>query len=322
MRFTLVQLTYFTEAAREGSLTLAAKRLHVSQSALSAAVAQLEQTMGTALFERVPRRGVRLTKAGRKLYDDAVRLLDRARQMEEGMVRSAASVGGVLRVGMYQPMAPFRAPQVLGAFSRRLPQVTVELMEADQVELARLLSAQEVDVAVSYSMIPFAGMRTELIEEIAPHLVVPVTHRLASREGGVSLREVAEDPLILLDLPHAGSYYLGLYKALGLEPTVRFRLTGYETVRGMVAHGYGVSVLHQRMSPRETYDGEPVRVLELSDRLPRMPVHLVRRPGQEPTALVEAFAEVCREQFGQRQARLADGVHPKTAEEKASNESM
>lgn len=83
MSFSLVQLTHFTEAARAGSMTVAAARLFVSQPALSASISQLEKELGVTLLERIPRRGVRLTRAGRKFYEDSVMLLDRAQAMSE-----------------------------------------------------------------------------------------------------------------------------------------------------------------------------------------------------------------------------------------------
>lgn len=303
MRFSLTQLTYFTEAARQGSMTLAARRLHVSQPTLSGAVNQLERDLGVTLFERIPRRGVRLTRRGRQFFDDAVRLLGRAEAMQASMMRSSPNLEGTLRVGMYKPMAAFRAPQMLGEFRRRYPEVPVELTESDQADLVQLLKSGEVDVAVSYSMVPFRDVHTELLEEIPPHLIVPLSHRLARAEGPVSLREVAEDPLVLLDMPHTSGYYLGLYERLGLEPDVLFRLSGYETVRGMVAHGYGVSVLNQKIRLSQTYDGESVRVLPLCDDLPALQVHLVCEVEAVGTPMYEAFAGVCRDQLqGRREA--------------------
>lgn len=296
--FSLVQLSHFTEAARAGSMTDAAKRLHISQPALSSSINRLEQELGVSLFDRIPRRGVRLTRDGRQFFEDAVVLLAQAAAMEESVTRSHRSLGGRLRIGIYAPIAPFRAPQLLQAFTQRHPAVAVELIEADQDELERLVTDGDADVALSYAMVPFAGLHSELLEEVPPHVLVPTSHQLASREEPVLLDEFASDPLILLDLPHTGGYYLGLFRDAGLTPTVRFRVSGYETVRGLVARGFGVAILNQRVPVRRTFSGESVRLVDLAGDLEPLPVHVVCRPSDLSNPLVEAFQRVCRRLYG------------------------
>lgn len=172
--------------------------------------------------------------------------------------------------------------------------MSVELIEADQDELSRLVSGRSVDVAVSYAHVPFTGLHTEVLQEIRPHAVVPATHHLASHPGPVSLAELAADPLILLDIPHTGSYYLGLFRAAGLEPAVRFRVSGYETVRGLVARGFGVSVLNQRVRHGRTLSGESVHALTLADDPAPLPIEFVCLPDMLEDPHVIAFRDVCR----------------------------
>ncbi|MBK0418860.1 LysR family transcriptional regulator [Leucobacter sp. CSA1] len=291
--FTLIQLRYFTETARAGSMTEAARKLHVSQPALSTAINQLERDLGATLFERVPRKGIRLTAAGRQFHLDAVALLSHAESMSERAGNFAGSLSGTLRVGMYLPMAPFRAPTVVHAFTRRHPQIALELVEADHDELVRMLDEQEIDVALAYAMAPFEHHEAELLETIQPHMIVSPEHPLAGARKPVSLRRFASDPLILLDLPHTASYYLGLIRSVGVEPQVRFRVKGYETVRGLVGRGFGVSLLNQRVAHDLTYGGTKVVAVELEEELPGLSLRLVRRLGEE-SQRVEAFNEVCR----------------------------
>ncbi|KAA9393678.1 LysR family transcriptional regulator [Kocuria coralli] len=291
--FTLIQLRYFTETARAGSMTEAARKLHISQPALSTAINQLERDLGVTLLERVPRKGIRMTAAGRQFHLDAVALLAHAESMRERTGNFGSSLSGVLRIGIYAPMAPFRAPTLIQACARRHPELTLELVEADHDELVRLLDDQEVDVGLAYAMAPFEHYKTEVLETIAPHAIVPAEHPLASSAAPVSLRQLASDPLILLDLPHTASYYVSLFHSAGVEPTVRFRVQGYETVRGLVGSGFGVSVLNQRVAHDVTYGGTRVVAVPLQGPLPGLDVCLVRRSGQE-SHRIDAFSEICR----------------------------
>lgn len=306
-QFTLTQLRYFTEAARSGSMTEAAKRLHVSQPALSAAITLLERDLGVTLFERVPRKGIRLTAAGRQFHLDAVALLSHAESMSERIGSFEGALVGTLRVGMYSPMAPFRAPTIVHAFARRHPQIALELVEADHDELVRMLEDQEIDVAVAYDMAPFEQLEIETLETLLPHAIVPPEHPLAGAPGPVELRRFAADPLILLDLPHTASYYLGLFRSVGVEADVRFRVRGYETVRGLVGRGFGVSLLNQRIANDRSYGGTRVVAVELADRLPGLRLSLVRRIG-DASQRVEAFAEVCRRLYVSGGAGAGEGI--------------
>lgn len=294
--FTLTQLRYFTETARIGSMTEAARRLHISQPALSSAINQLERDLGVQLFERVPRRGVRLTSAGRQFHTDAAGLLAHAAGLAERAGSFSKSLTGTLRVGMYLPLAPFRAPTILHAFTRRHSSITVELFEANHDRLVEMLEDHEIDVAIGYDMAPLEHLQSEPLEVIQPHMIVAPEHPLARSTERVSLTRFSGDPLVLLDLPHTAHYYLSLYRMVGAEPEVRYRVQGYETVRGLVGRGLGVALLNQRMGHDITYGGARVRAVDLAEDLPGLTLQLLRRPDDE-SQRVKVFADVCRSLF-------------------------
>lgn len=294
--FTLTQLRYFAETARVGSMTEAARRLHISQPALSSAINQLEHDLGVQLFERVPRRGVRLTSAGRQFHTDAAGLLAHAAGLAERAGSFANSLTGTLRVGMYLPLAPFRAPTILQAFTRRHSSIAVELFEANHDRLVEMLEDHEIDVAIGYDMAPLEHLTSEALEVIPPHMIVAPEHPLGASAEPVSLTRFAGDPLVLLDLPHTASYYLSLYRMVGIDPEVRYRVQGYETVRGLVGRGFGVALLNQRMGHDVTYGGAKVRAVDLAEDLPGLTLQLLRRPDDE-SQRVRVFADVCRSLF-------------------------
>lgn len=295
-RFTITQLRYFTEVARAGSMTEAARRLQLSQPALSSAINQLERDLGVQLFDRVPRRGVRLTSAGREFHRDAVALLSHAEGVAERVSNFAGSLSGTLRVGAYQPLAPFRTPTLIQAFARRHPGIAIVLLEADHDQLMTMLDDHVIDVAITYDIAPIERHLAEPLELVPPHMIVAPEHPLASSAGPVSLARFAGDPLILFDLPHTAHYYLGLFRSLGIEPDVRYRISGFETVRGLVGRGFGVAVLNQRIGHDLTYGGGRVRRLELHEDLPGLTLMLVRRRDDESQRL-RAFVRVCRSHF-------------------------
>ena len=100
----------------------------------------------------------------------------------------------------------------------------------------------------------------------APYVLVAKDHRLAGRKR-VAMKELAEEPMVLLDLPHSSDYLEHLVESTGFRPVVRHRTAGFETVRAMVADGLGWSVLNQRPTSNKTYDGAEVVPLEIKDKV-------------------------------------------------------
>ncbi|PRY16945.1 LysR substrate-binding domain-containing protein [Kineococcus rhizosphaerae] len=292
--FTLTQLRYFAAVAQEQSVTVAAARLRISQSALSSAVAQLEAAMGTALFRRVPRRGVELTESGLRLLHESLPLLEAAEELPARVRQDHQAPAGRLVVGVYEPIASLRLPEIVAAFGRRHPAVEVSIVEGDQEFVRQSVLSGGCEIALLYSMGLGAGLRTEVLEELPPHVIVGERHALATRTRPVSLRELADEPLVLLDLPHTREYLLGLFDVVGVVPRVRHRLTGYETVRSFVAHD-GYAVLNRRLPHGTTHTRGRVVALDLAERLPPVQVVLAQAPDARPTRRAAAFADVCRQ---------------------------
>jgi DNA-binding transcriptional LysR family regulator len=103
--------------------------------------------------------------------------------------------------------------------------------------------------------------------------------------------------MVLLDLPHSRDYFLSLPRRAGFTPQIRFRSTGYETVRSLVAHGFGFSILNQRPAHDLTYDGRRVAALELTDSAPALELVIAHLTGVRLTNRASAFKELCKRHF-------------------------
>src|SRR5699024_6958614 len=263
---------------------------------LSSAIKQLEEGLGYQLFDRVPRRGVRLTRRGRRFYYEASKLLKQAERLERFVRNPVDQLTGTLRLGVYQPMSVFRTPQLLREFHKVHPDVEVDSHEGSQERLVEVLEENRVDVVVSYSLIDFAQWEVETLTKIPPHAIVDTRHPLAVKRS-TTLQEIAQELLVLLDLPYTGAYYLGLFEAQGLTPRVAYWIEGYETVRSMIAARFGVSVLSPRPQHNKTYVGDGVRVLELEGASKPGALQLVRHPQSSESSLVKEFAGVARRVF-------------------------
>ncbi|WP_445188525.1 LysR family transcriptional regulator [Pseudonocardia sp. Cha107L01] len=93
---------------------------------------------------------------------------------------------------------------------------------------------------------------------------------------------------------------LRVLRGAGVEPVIRHRTAGYETVRAMVAHGHGFALLNQRPSHEMTYDGSRVVSLALRDELEPLSVVLAWMRGARLTRRAQAFSAACRSRYARR----------------------
>src|SRR4051812_21590724 len=125
----LRQLECFVTAADAGTMTAAAGRLYVSQSAISLAVGQLERSLGSQLFIREKARGLQLTAAGRRLLPEARSLLAHAEEVRSTAEEAGGGLRGSLTVGCFRTAAPFVLPELLETFAIEQPDVELDFVE-------------------------------------------------------------------------------------------------------------------------------------------------------------------------------------------------
>ncbi|PXY18815.1 LysR substrate-binding domain-containing protein [Prauserella muralis] len=262
--FSLRQLWYFVAAAEEGTISAAANRLHVSQSAVSLALGELERALKVQLCVRRKAHGITLTPSGTQVLQQARALLRQAEDLEETSAGDSADLAGRLALGCYLTLAPTVLPRLLHGFGARYPRVTIDFTEGTQDALQRLLLAGELDLAVLYDM--------EILPEIAqvplyhrrPHVLLPADHRLAG-EPEVALHDLADEPMVLLDAPPSSHHTLRLCTDAGVKPMVRHRTSSFETARALVGRGLGYAMLIQRPANDRTYEGLPVVSKSISE---------------------------------------------------------
>lgn len=293
-QITLMQLTYFVEAANHLSMSAAADELRVAQSAVSASIAQLETHVGAQLFLRLRSKGLVLTGAGESLLRDSIVILGQLDEALESARGVETQVRGVVRLACFVTLAPFVLPNLLSVLGERFPKLILDVTEVDADGARTELRRGAAELALSYGFSVGSDLTSETVAVARPYAVLPAQHPLAAR-GSVHLRELGLEKLILLDLPHSRDYFLNLLGSVGIEPNIRYRSTSYETVRALVARGHGYSILNQRPVPSETYDGGQVAVVEIADEVASLPIVISTVTSMRSTARARAVAECIRE---------------------------
>lgn len=289
-KYTLRQLEYFVATAQCGSVTKAAERMHLSQSAMSSALADLERAFGVQLLIRQHARGVKLTEAGRQVLAKGLRLLDDANTLVAEVNCFGSGVSGVMPLGIFAVIAPYTEAQLLDQCARRYPDLQLQVSEERLDELVEGVVSGRLELAVGYDIVDDPRVSTERLVEVPPYVLVRSEDSQGRRE--VELRSLADRPFILLDLPHSSSYFERLFRDAGLEPNIRYRTKSVETARALVGLGLGYTILNLRPRHTSTVYGQQVTPISLQTTTRSPAVTLMTPAGVRPSERVTAVSQL------------------------------
>lgn len=293
--FTLRQLEYFVAAVEEGGIGAAALRMNLSQSAMSSALANLEQAVGAQLLVRRHTRGIALTEPGRHLLARARRLLEDAEALADGTREHDRAATGTLTVSCFSTLAPYLIPRVVESLEETHPDLQVTLLETPTFEaLERSLFDASCEVGLAYDHGLPDYLAAEVVAEVAPHAILAVDHPLAGEES-VSLAALADDPYVLFDAPQAATYMRSLFRSAGVAPRIRHRTTSVLLLQSLVARGLGYSILNQRPAELVSADGRPFVAKPFREPLPGLRIVLLYPDRLRLTRRAAAFVDRCRE---------------------------
>lgn len=288
MRLTQRQLDYIREVAAKGSISEACKTFRISSSSVLAAIDAAEAEIGTRIFTRRAGHGVEVTPAGQRFLVSVRRFLAAGLEFERSTRDFADRPAPVLRLGCFSPLGALLIPPVIRRYVDTYGDCDIVLQEGDQTELRGWLATGELDLVLTYDIgEEFSGAVTPVCRFPA-HALLRRDDPLA-RQDSVSMQELAERPLILLDLPETRTYLLTLFDFAARRPKVALRTRSYETVRAAVVNGLGVSVLNMRPHQLASPDHESLVRIPISDPL-RQPTLIVIDPyGDQKPAYVQSF---------------------------------
>lgn len=292
-RISLRQMEYLVATAKHGSIAAASAQIHISPPSISAAIAHIETELGVQLFVRHPSKGLALTPLGMQVMQECEDLLERATKLYEIASNSTDAIQGVLRVGCFQPLAAMIAPEVIFGFSRAFEKVELHMAEGDQQELINKLHTLDIDVALTYDLQLGEEISFETLAHMPPHVLVSELHPLA-QQIAVTLDELAQLPMVLLDLPMSREYFLSLFSKAGLEPNIVARSRSEDVVRSMVANGIGYALFNVRPKSTQSLDGKRLVRLRLAGEQRPMLLGLATYKPMKPSRLTQAFMQRCR----------------------------
>ncbi len=298
LSFSLTQLHYFAAAARALNLTQAARECHVSQPSISGAVHHLEEGFQTRLFHRDASRGLSLTPSGKQLLELAEALLNQAGQLEIRMRQEAREK--TLKVGCLSTLDALIMPTVIQLFQERSPGVVLAHETAHQQELLEWVRRGDVELGLTYDMQVEDGVSfTPLSEAHLPPYAILAPDSPWAQQDAVSLRELAEQPLVLLDLPVSRDYFLALFEEIGVKPNIAHREASLTMVCSMVANGLGYSILNAHSKSQTAQDGKQFVARPFVETLRPLRFGAAWSERQPLGKTATSFLDFCRETVAQ-----------------------
>jgi DNA-binding transcriptional LysR family regulator len=292
----LHKLRVFVAVAREGNVTRAAKQLSLSQPALSKQLAELEESLSTVLFDRLPR-GMRLTFAGEALLRHAERIYAAERAAESEIAELNGLRAGRLSIGASTTIGSYLIPNVFGAFQRVHPEVRLELEIANTAAIQALVSEGRIDLGLTEGNVPSEQFAVEVVHYDELVAVARPDHPLCKKRK-VAAVELSTVPFICRERGSGSREVIeAALRERGVELTPAMALGSTEAIKNAVAAGLGVAILSRLTVELELQAGR-LAVLELRDLSLRRALHMVQLRGKQRSPAVEAFVGKLREALG------------------------
>ncbi|MEM8837187.1 MAG: LysR family transcriptional regulator [Pseudomonadota bacterium] len=294
MEPSLRHIRYFIATAEAGQISRAANNINVSQSAITSAIQNLEQGINAPLFERHPG-GVTLTYEGNLFLEHARDIMASVEEAVSISRRSRDDVKGHFHLAVTYTVSGYYLPGHLMRFSRAFPNVDVKITEAARDDIEDGLVDERFDLALmlTSNIVNQEDLSYHTLLRSKRRLWVNAQHRFLKQDS-VGLRDVAQEPYIMLTVDEASNTAHRYWKRGPYRPDTRFRTSSVEAVRSMVASGMGIAILSDMVYRPWSLEGRRVEVVDVADTIPTMDVGVVWSGLSKPGDAAQAFIDFMR----------------------------
>ncbi|MBM7666757.1 LysR family transcriptional activator of glutamate synthase operon [Solibacillus kalamii] len=262
----LRQLRYFVEVAEREHISEAAEHLHVAQSAISRQIANLEEELGTPLFERIGR-NVKLTPVGKIFLEHCITALKgidfAAKQVEEYLDPAK----GTIKIGFPTSLASYVLPTVISAFKKEYPEISFHLRQGSYKYLIDAVKNRELNLALLGPLPPKdEAINTTVLFSENIHALLPATHPLAKKES-INLVDLRHDQFVLFPEGYIlNKVAVDACRSVGFMPNITTEGEDMDALKGLVAAGIGVTLLPES----SLYDSTPRMTVKVPITIPNI----------------------------------------------------
>ncbi|HEX6278455.1 MAG TPA: LysR family transcriptional regulator [Pyrinomonadaceae bacterium] len=297
------QLKAFLAIAEAKTFTAGARRVNVTQAAISMQIRQLEEEVGLQLFTRTPRRVI-LTEAGEYLLERARKIL---REHDSALAEIAEVAGaeyGRLRIGTASgTFAMNQLPRILHRLKEKFPNSELTVSSGTSQRLVDKMMHGEIDTAFVSLPVDNANITTESIFSDEIVAIAHPSHRLA-KEKFISAATLAGEDLILGERGGNTRRMIDeFFAAANVKPNITMELSRQEAINLMVENNLGVGMAGAKSVAREKRDGKLITWLIEGAEI-KWELGLARLRGGHFSPIGKEFVRLCKESFVEREKEL------------------
>lgn len=297
------QLKAFLAIAEAKTFTAGARRVNVTQAAISMQIRQLEDEVGLQLFTRTPRRVI-LTEAGEYLLTRARKIL----REHDSALAEIAELGGAehgrLRIGSASAeFASHQLPSILQNVRKRFPNSEIMVTAGTSQTLVDKIMHGEIDIAFVSLPVENSSITTDLLFSDEIVAIAHPGHRLAN-EKYISAATLAGEPLILGERGGNTRRMIDeFFNAANVRPNVIMELSRQDAVNQMVENGLGVGTAGAKTIADEIREGRLISWLIEGAEI-NWELGLARLRGGYYSPIAKEFVSLCKASFVEREKEL------------------
>lgn len=237
-------LNYFQVVAEELHFSNAAKKLFITQPALSRQIKQLEKILNTTLLKR-DKRNVELTKAGMYLLEEAEFLSNHIDYLKKNIQHIQSGGAGELRIGFVGSAMNSVIPGLIASIQEKIPDMHTELTELpNQVQIDRVRN-DTLDIGFIRSMRLPNGLEKKHVFKETFSLVLPISHEL-NQQNFRSVKQLQEESFILFSSQYSHGYFekiMSIFEDQGFSPKVAHQSVHANTIFRLVEQNLGIGIV-------------------------------------------------------------------------------
>lgn len=239
---TLIQMRYFLEICRLGTLSKAAAELYVSQPALTSAIRDLERQLGISIFRRVGKKLI-LTSDGEFLREKISPLL-KSYETVMADISDRSSSKNNIRMAIPMMTGVRLTPLVLGEFKQSCPDIKIEIEEVGGIRALQMVEREEIEIALAnYEKPSNENVNYVRLFESDICFCVHRSNPLASHEL-IRIEDIAHEPLVILKGGYLTTHLIDQsFEKAKLKPNILLRTHQLYTVKNLVAKNLATALL-------------------------------------------------------------------------------
>lgn len=297
------QLKAFLAIAEAKTFTAGARRVNVTQAAISMQIRQLEDEVGLQLFTRTPRRVI-LTEAGEYLLERARKILREHDSALAEIAEIAGAAFGRLRIGTASgTFAMHQLPGIMQKLKEKYPNSELSVASGTSAKLVDRIMHGEIDIAFISLPVDNTNITCESLFSDEIVAIAHPKHPLA-KEKYISAATLAGERLILGERGGNTRRMIDdFFAAANVRPNITMEMSRQEAINEMVANGLGVGMTGAKSVARDVREGRLITWLIEGAEI-KWELGLARLRGGHYSPIAKEFVKLCKESFVEREKEL------------------